>query len=690
MKQLTLACTIAVAMLATGIDLRAQSGYDLFQKALATERADGNLRGAIQLYERIVKEFARDRTLVARALVRMAECHEKLGNVEARRIYQTIVREFADQSDAVTAARARLTTEPAAGAVRGDRAVWTGPRVDMFGQVSPDGRYITYVNWGGDQNLYVRDLVAGTDRQLTTTGASVGLSQFAEFSAISRDGKQVAYAWYNDKRLYDIRIVPLHAPGIPDPRRVFTGSEDMRGLAPHDWSPDGRTLAVHVSRRDGSGQIGLLTVADGTLRVLKSIDWRGPTKIAFSPDGRFLAYDLRAGDNDAERTLYVIAVDGSRESPVVVHRSHNVVMGWSRDGQHLLFGSDRTGQMSLWSQPIAGGQAQGTPALVRRDIGSAFGLGLSDAGTLFVYKGRSGNYVETATLDLATPAVRVAANGAFQRFIGSGGRVSWSADGRHLAYTSCPPGPRAVCAIEIADSQTGEVRLLQPMLAYIGSLQWSADAQSLFTSGNDFHGRQSIFRVDARSGATSTVTPRPGAIERLRPEGDRVYFRRDGRLIERVLETGTERELFRQSAAGSSLSLKVSPDGRQFATVEGVGNRYTLYVGSVSSGTPREVLVSRAGEELDGYRLEWTPDSRAVLLPKTAGGDKPRQELWHVPVDGSAPRQVMVPNIASWVFAGGGFAIHPDGRRLAYVGATGGQDAEVWAIENVTPKAEVR
>lgn len=64
--------------------LEAQSGYDLFQKALATERADGNLRAAIQLYERIVKEFGADRALAARALVRKADCLLKLGDEEAR------------------------------------------------------------------------------------------------------------------------------------------------------------------------------------------------------------------------------------------------------------------------------------------------------------------------------------------------------------------------------------------------------------------------------------------------------------------------------------------------------------------------------------------------------------------------------------------------------------------------------
>ena len=46
-------------------------------------------------------------------------------------------------------ARAYLRGSNGGRSVRGDRAVWTGPDVDMFGRVSPDGTFITYVDWGG-------------------------------------------------------------------------------------------------------------------------------------------------------------------------------------------------------------------------------------------------------------------------------------------------------------------------------------------------------------------------------------------------------------------------------------------------------------------------------------------------------------------------------------------------------------
>jgi tetratricopeptide (TPR) repeat protein len=112
MKTLLTAFTLALALAVTGIRVDAQSGYDLFQKALATERADGDLREAIRLYQRVVDGAKDDRGLAARALVRMAECHRKLGDGDARRLYERVLREYFDQSTEVDVARAGLAAVP--------------------------------------------------------------------------------------------------------------------------------------------------------------------------------------------------------------------------------------------------------------------------------------------------------------------------------------------------------------------------------------------------------------------------------------------------------------------------------------------------------------------------------------------------------------------------------------------------
>src|SRR5438105_11320383 len=104
-----LTVVIAMGMLALiGGTILAQSGNDLFQQALVKERTEGNLPEAIKLYQSIVQKYGSDRKLVAKALFQIGQAYEKLGNAEARKAYERIAREFADQKEVAADAGRRL------------------------------------------------------------------------------------------------------------------------------------------------------------------------------------------------------------------------------------------------------------------------------------------------------------------------------------------------------------------------------------------------------------------------------------------------------------------------------------------------------------------------------------------------------------------------------------------------------
>src|SRR5437762_8362393 len=114
----------------------------------AQQKADvqGDLKGAIDDYKQIVANARGNRALAAEALVHMAECYQKLGDAESQKIYERIVREFADQKEAAGIARSHLggsVTAQNGGVVT--RQVWTVGSGNVFGNVSPDGRYIPYI-----------------------------------------------------------------------------------------------------------------------------------------------------------------------------------------------------------------------------------------------------------------------------------------------------------------------------------------------------------------------------------------------------------------------------------------------------------------------------------------------------------------------------------------------------------------
>src|SRR6266568_9109508 len=76
--------------------------------ALHREEVQGDLKGAIAAYQKVVAAPGVSRKTAAEALVRMGQCYEKLGDAESRKAYERVVLEYADQKEAVAMARARL------------------------------------------------------------------------------------------------------------------------------------------------------------------------------------------------------------------------------------------------------------------------------------------------------------------------------------------------------------------------------------------------------------------------------------------------------------------------------------------------------------------------------------------------------------------------------------------------------
>ncbi len=149
--------------------------------------------------------------------------------------------------------------------------------MNAYGTVSADGRYLSFTDWSGSGNLAIRDLTTGTDRHLTGSGSAFPAEDFADRSAVSPDGSQVAFAWYvgKDDR-FELRVI---ATDTRTPTtRTLVANPEFDFVQPFGWSPDGTWIAVSIRRADRTAQIGLVSSADGTIRVLKSVDWRGANR----------------------------------------------------------------------------------------------------------------------------------------------------------------------------------------------------------------------------------------------------------------------------------------------------------------------------------------------------------------------------------------------------------------------------
>jgi ankyrin repeat protein/N-acetylneuraminic acid mutarotase len=90
------------------------------QRGLFEEEANQNLGAAIQAYQTVANQFDKDRKLAATAIFRLGECYRKQGNTnDAAAQYERILREFSDQPTLVTLSRQSLAGLGSASAAPG-------------------------------------------------------------------------------------------------------------------------------------------------------------------------------------------------------------------------------------------------------------------------------------------------------------------------------------------------------------------------------------------------------------------------------------------------------------------------------------------------------------------------------------------------------------------------------------------
>ena len=70
-----------------------------------------------------------------------------------------------------------------------------------------------------------------------------------------------------------------------------------------------------------------------------------------------------------------------------------------------------------------------------------------------------------------------------------------------------------------------------------------------------------------------------------------------------------------------------------------------------------------------------------MIVPKLFATDGKRKELWLVPVTDGPSRKLDI-DVDSWVIAGGGFQLRPNGGQIAFVAEAGGSGPEIRASEN--------
>jgi hypothetical protein len=370
-----IAALLLAAALAAGAAAQKKpaTAEELLGAALHQEEVEGNLERAIATYKKVLAEAGGNRALAARALVQIGQCYEKLGSAEARKAYERVLREYADQPESSKVARERLSALTAGGGGATGRTEVAMRRIWAAGENwpiggSPDGRYVAFkASDSGD--LWLRDMQSGGQRRITREASWLEGSYAGWAAMISPDGKLIVYDWWV-RNCGELRLSALDGSSM----RVLRGCHAGESIHARAWMPDSRRiLAVSYDPKDQTWRRHMISLPDGAIRDIgqpeRFVLWGYP-----SPDGRHIAYNLKDD-------IFVYDTATEQDSVLVQNPARDSMVGWTPDGSGIVFVSDRSGTRDLYLLGIENGRPRGDPELLRRDFGANPNLYLTPDGS---------------------------------------------------------------------------------------------------------------------------------------------------------------------------------------------------------------------------------------------------------------------------------------------------------------------
>ena len=671
-----------------------QSVEELYQAALLKKEAEGDLSGAIKLFQGIIVKFPDKKDVAAKALLQIGMCHEKLGSQEALKAYQRLIADYPGQKEEVALAKERLAglvkitetalRKPNFRKIRTPFNIpeWSGSRL------SPDGKTLAFGSgsaiWTVPISGRVDPDLAGEPKELR--GATDVLGDGLSWSG---DGHWIAFsrAYSRDLRGGGTRInfrpegahidvIPSSGgepKRIPIPQWVATKGDTSRRLS---LSPDGKSVAF-----DSGSQIYVASVATGDI---KQVTKDGGISPCFSPDGTEIAYltpPIRQ-DNPPVRLseVWVISADG--EDPVKVSGALPGTVSqtgptWSPDGRMIAFGrivikpnfqskvcivsvSEKGGPLASPVEIEEGGILTGwTPD-------NKIGLLIRTPYLNYVYTipVSGGKATQVSPLDGLASHPRWSPDGKriFLRW-NQGGLGSVPMDGGEVSVHPAHEGAHSNGFFTIYPGAGNSV---------------SPDGKSVVFSAGTAKSGPDIYTISVERGEPKQIIS-GGKYPCWSPDGRWIAYLNSEVIADKTniktifkvpAEGGEAQKITTESANVTEAGLDWSPDGKTivYFSKKAEAAAGALNLVPVAGGESREVCqIQNVGAHSD---VSWSPDGQKIAFVS-------KGKIWVVPAEGGEPAEVKT-DVDADVYQ---LDWSPDGRKIAFSGDSG-MDIEFWFMEN--------
>jgi TolB protein len=254
----------------------------------------------------------------------------------------------------------------------------------------------------------------------------------------SRDGRFLLSN--SGGRLYR---VPIDRSGAPE---VINLDPSLRCNNDHDFSPDGRQIAISAS--SPSSRQSQVYVADADGSNLRLVVSGAPSYFhGWSPDGKYLSFV--ANRDGKQYDIYRVPSAGGQEERLTADPAYDDGTDYSRDGKWIYFNSNRGGGWNIWRIPAAGAGPDDRKAqrVTGDDLEDWFPHPSPDGKSLLFLSfphGTEGHNdrnlrVQLRMIPMPGDSIAEAAPQMLVEFTGGQGTInvnSWSPDSSRFAYVS--------------------------------------------------------------------------------------------------------------------------------------------------------------------------------------------------------------------------------------------------------------